>query len=136
MLHFFFTNELLTRQLEVTPPFPALSHQKVGASVLEKRDNKIFLKVKLLLVHTGIWRWCPQMLNTRARQFAGSDTPFGLVHAGLQIGPYIIDWNKDELITPHRLKSNSPLLLVDLDLHGSTIELTTANLALVCDSCE
>ena len=40
---------------------------------------------------------------------------YGLMHTGLQIGPYIIDWNSASLIVPRRLKSTWPLLFADIN---------------------
>lgn len=48
------------------------------------------MKVRLLLVETGIWRFMPELVNGIARTYTGNETPLGLVHAGLQIGPYYV----------------------------------------------
>jgi hypothetical protein len=45
----------------------------------ETIDNKLCVKVKLLLVDTGPWRWMPEYLNEAVRNYTADETPFGLV---------------------------------------------------------
>lgn len=43
---------------------------------------------------------------------AQSFTPYGLNHAAMQLGPYIIDWNESGLIIPRWMSSANSMLLI------------------------
>lgn len=47
-----------------------------------------------------------------SRQVAKSISPYGLNHAALQIGPYIIDWNESAIIIPRWMSSANSTLLI------------------------
>lgn len=93
------------------------------------RDGR--LKIKLLLVQTGIWPSLPKRVNRRVASLV--QPLFGLTHAGLQIGPWIIDWNSSSLIVPRPIQSTSPLIFVDV---GNGFLDTAADPSLLQKVCE
>lgn len=83
---------------------------------LVRPDGSYKLKVKLQLVHTGIWRWTPGLVKD---VISPNMAEYGLVHAALQFGPYLLDWNISSLITPRPIKSGmQPLLLAEFKTGG------------------
>jgi hypothetical protein len=47
-------------------------------------------------------------------------TEFGIVHVGMQIGPYIIDWNNGEICLPRMIQSSRGSALAIFDLNNTT----------------
>jgi hypothetical protein len=57
-------------------------------------ESENTVAIKLVLINTGIWSSLPESFKAPLSNWFEKDTPFGLVHAAIQLGPYIIGNNK------------------------------------------
>lgn len=77
-------------------------------------QNTKNLTIKLLLSNindpsTGfLTRWISQ-------QVANATTTYGLNHAALQIGPYIVDWTTSQIVMPRIFKAKKVVLLIPIN---------------------
>eukprot|EP01087_Luapelamoeba_hula_P010246 TRINITY_DN2708_c0_g2_i2.p1 TRINITY_DN2708_c0_g2~~TRINITY_DN2708_c0_g2_i2.p1 ORF type:complete len:1317 (-),score=352.17 TRINITY_DN2708_c0_g2_i2:14-3913(-) len=79
---------------------------------LMRKSGQFVVGVKFMLEHIWFGTATPRFVREALSPHVSD---YGFLHAAVQVGPYIIEWNMDSLVVPRSIANHAaPLLLADI----------------------